>query len=213
LYDVFFLISYNYPLTPYLPLFQNKVMNRLYEYIQRFAVVSQQEFEQINALLELKRYDKKVTLTQRGQVENYLYMVNEGLVRKYFYKGKHEMITQIAKEGDMVCSSVSFLAQEPSEYVVETLEPSTVYAISHTNMQKLYGMGHKMERLGRLIILDWLLQKEIWDYDRIRQEPRERFKHFMRENNDLVQRVPQKYLASYLNMKPETFSRYKHFLK
>jgi CRP-like cAMP-binding protein len=213
LYDVFFLISYHYPRTPYLPISQNKVMNRLYEYIQRFAVVSQQEFEQINALLELKRYEKKVTLTQRGQVENYLYMVNEGLVRKYFYKGKHEMITQIAKEGDMVCSSVSFLAQEPYEYVVETLEPSTVYAISYGNMQKLYGMGYKMERLGRLIILDWLLQKEIWDYERIRQEPRERFKHFMRENNDLVQRVPQKYLASYLNMKPETFSRYKHFLK
>lgn len=188
-------------------------MNRLYEYIQRFAVVTQQEFEQINALLELKRYEKKVALTQRGQVENYLYMVNEGLVRKYFYKGKHEMITQIAKEGDMVCSSVSFLAQDPSEYVVETLEPTTVIALSYGNMQKLYAMGSRMERLGRLIILDWLLQKEIWDYDRIRQEPRERFKHFMRENNDLVQRVPQKYLASYLNMKPETFSRYKHFLK
>ena len=188
-------------------------MNRLYEYIQRFAVVSQQEFEQINALLEVKRCDKKVTLTQKGQVENYLYMVNEGLVRKFFYKGKHEMITQIAKEGDMVCSSVSFLTQEPSEYIVETLEACTLYALSYSNIQKLYSMGHKMERLGRLIILDWLLQKEIWDYERIRQEPRERFKHFMRENNDLVQRVPQKYLASYLNMKPETFSRYKHFLK
>lgn len=188
-------------------------MNRLYEYIQRFAVLTQQEFEQISGLLELKRYEKKVILTQRGQVENYLYMVNEGLVRKFFYKGKHEMITQIAKEGDMVCSSVSFLTQEPSEYIVETLEPCTLFAISHASMQKLYAMGYKMERLGRLIILDWLLQKEIWDYDRIRQEPRERFKHFMRENNDLVQRVPQKYLASYLNMKPETFSRYKHFLK
>jgi len=188
-------------------------MNRLYEYIQRFAVISQQEFDVINALVEMKRYDKKVTLTPKGQVENCLYMVHEGLIRKYFYKGKHEMITQIAKEGDIVCSSVSFLSQEPSEYVVETLEPSTVYTITHDNMQKLYGMGHKMERLGRLIILDWLLQKEIWDYDRIRQEPRERFKLFMRENNDLVQRVPQKYLASYLNMKPETFSRYKHFLK
>jgi CRP-like cAMP-binding protein len=188
-------------------------MNRLYEYIQRFAVISQQEFEIINELVEQKRYEKKVTLTPKGQVESCLYMVNTGLIRKYFYKGKNEMITQIAREGDMICSSVSFLTQESSEYVVETLEPSTVFAISYASMQKLYGMGHKMERLGRLIILDWLLQKEIWDYDRIRQEPRERFKHFMRENNDLVQRVPQKYLASYLNMKPETFSRYKHFLK
>jgi CRP-like cAMP-binding protein len=188
-------------------------MNRLYEYIQRFAVVTEQEYEQLAMLLQEIHCEKKEVITQKGQVENNLYIVNEGLVRKFFYKERYEMITQIAREGDLVCSSVSFLSREASDYVVEALEPSVLYAVSYESLQKIYAMGPKMERLGRLIILDWLLQKEIWDHDRIRLDPIERFKRFMKENNDLVQRVPQKYLASYLNMKPETFSRYKHFLK
>jgi CRP-like cAMP-binding protein len=123
------------------------------------------------------------------------------------------MITQIAKEGDLITSSVSFLSQKPSEYVVEALEQCTLYALSYNNLQQLYARGAKMERLGRLVTLDWLLQKEKWEHDRIRQEPRERFKRFMNENGELIQRVPQKHLASYLNMKPETFSRYKHLLR
>lgn len=188
-------------------------MDRLYEYIQKFAVLTQEEYGQLLTLLREVHCGKKEILTQKGQIENNLYIVNEGLIRKFFYKDRYEMITQLAREGDLVCSSVSFLSQEPSEYVVETLEPCVLYAVSYESLQKIYAMGPKMERLGRLIILDWLLQKEIWDHDRIRLEPIERFKRFMKENSDLVQRVPQKYLATYLNMKPETFSRYKHFLK
>lgn len=188
-------------------------MKNLYAYISRFATVSEQEFEQIAALLETVQCSKKHILTQKGQVEKYLYIIKKGLVRKFFYKNKEEMITQLAMENDLVCSSVSFLSQKPSEYVIETLEPCTLFAMSYENLQKLYSMGYHMERLGRLIILDWLLQKEIWEQDRLRQEPRERFIRFMNENNDFVQRVQQKYLASYLNMKPETFSRYKHLLR
>jgi CRP-like cAMP-binding protein len=188
-------------------------MKWLYEYIQRFSGISQQEFEQIAARLEKRHCSKKEILLHKGEVERYLYFIDKGLARKFFYKKKYEMITQIAKEGDLITSSVSFLSQKPSEYVVEALEQCTLYALSYNNLQQLYARGAKMERLGRLVTLDWLLQKEKWEHDRIRQEPRERFKRFMNENGELIQRVPQKHLASYLNMKPETFSRYKHLLR
>jgi signal-transduction protein with cAMP-binding, CBS, and nucleotidyltransferase domain len=188
-------------------------MQILYEYIKQFAVLTKQEFEQIASLLEVKHCKKNQTITPKGSIENYLYIITNGLVRKFFYKKNYEMVTQIAKEGDMVCSSVSFFSQTPSEYVVESLEPSTLYSLSYDNLQKMYSWGYKMERLGRLVILDSLLQKEVWELERIKAEPRERFKKFMNDNKDLIQRVPQKYLASYLNMKPETFSRYKHLLK
>ncbi|HTE13389.1 MAG TPA: Crp/Fnr family transcriptional regulator [Chitinophagaceae bacterium] len=188
-------------------------MQSLYEYIRQYANVTQEEFERIAKLLETVECGKKHILTQKGQVEKYLYIINRGLVRKFFYKNKEEVITQIAKEKDLVCSSVSFLSQKPSEYVVETLEPCTLFALSYENLQKMYSWGHHMNRLGRLITLDWLLQKEIWEHERLRHEPRDRFIRFMNENSELVQRVQQKYLASYLNMKPETFSRYKHLLR
>ena len=188
-------------------------MQSLYEYISKFTHISAQEFEQMSAILETIHCDKKHILTHKGQVEKYLYIIQKGLVRKFFYKSKEEVITQIAKEDDLVCSSVSFLSQKPSEYIVEALEPCTLFAMSYENLQKIYSMGYHMERLGRLITLDWLLQKETWEHERLRHEPRERFIRFMTENRNLVQRVQQKYLASYLNMKPETFSRYKHLLK
>jgi len=188
-------------------------MQHLYEYIRQFADVTQEEFAEMAKHLETVHCDKKHILTSKGQIEKYLYIINKGLVRKFFYKNKTEIITQIAKENDMVCSSVSFLSQKPSDYVVETLEPCTLFALSYENLQKMYSWGHHMNRLGRLITLDWLLQKETWEHDRLRHQPRERFIRFMNENSELVQRVQQKHLASYLNMKPETFSRYKHLLR
>ncbi|MFT3933857.1 MAG: cyclic nucleotide-binding domain-containing protein [Chitinophagaceae bacterium] len=188
-------------------------MQQLYEYLGQYTQIAPEEFEEMTKLLETVHCDKKQVLTQKGQVEKYVYIIRKGLVRKFFYKNKEEIVTQIAKENDLVSSSVSYLSQKPSEYVVETLEPCTLFALSYDNLQLLYNRGHHINRLGRLITLDWLLQKESWEHDRLRHQPRERFIRFMKENSDLVMRVQQKYLASYLNMKPETFSRYKHLLR
>jgi hypothetical protein len=66
--------------------------------------------------------------------------------------------------------------------------------------------------LGKLTILDWILQKEEWEHDWLTMNPKDRFLNFVNQYSDLVERVPQKHLASYLNIKPETFSRYKHTL-
>ncbi|MBU7578792.1 MAG: hypothetical protein KAF40_12090, partial [Flavihumibacter sp.] len=60
-----------------------------------------------------------------------------------------------------------------------------------------------------LIILEWMLMKEKTDTFRMISSPKERFAQFIRENPDLLARVPQKYLASLLDIKPETFSRFK----
>jgi CRP-like cAMP-binding protein len=187
-------------------------MEGLYDYIKQFAVLDRQEFELLAQMLEVKHYDKKTVVTNIGETENYLYFVSSGLVRKYFIHGKKEINTQLAAENELICSSVSFLSRKPSSYIIETLEPSLLLRLSFDNMEKIYQMGPRMNRLGRLIIIDWLVQKEAWEHDRIKQNPRERFVNFVRQNAVLVQRVPQKHLASYLNMKPETYSRYKHLL-
>jgi len=57
------------------------------------------------------------------------------------------------------------------------------------------------------------LKKAAFDYHRVRVTTQERFIDFVRNNGNLLQRMPQKYLASYLDMKPETFSRMKHLTK
>ena len=123
------------------------------------------------------------------------------------------MITQIAKEGELISSSVSYFSGMPSGYVIETIEPTTFYSLHKDKAEQLYNRYPKLERLSRLVITELFLQKEMWELERIRYNTKERFLRFMTDNPELFQRVPQKYLASYLNIKPETFSRLKHLLQ
>jgi CRP-like cAMP-binding protein len=185
----------------------------LQKYIDQFIDLPAEELEALINAIEVRSVDKKVRLTDISETEKYLYFVIKGLARKFFYKGKEEIITQIAREGELISSSVSYFSGLPSGYVIETVEPTTFYSLHHDKAEQLYSRYPKLERLSRLIITELFLQKEIWELERIRYSTKERFLRFMTDNPELFQRVPQKYLASYLNIKPETFSRLKHLLR
>jgi signal-transduction protein with cAMP-binding, CBS, and nucleotidyltransferase domain len=185
----------------------------LQKYIDQFIDLPAEELESLINSIEVRSVDKKVRLTDVNETEKYLYFVIKGLARKFFYKGKEEIITQIAREGELISSSVSYFSGLPSTYVIETIEPTTFYSLHKDRAEQLYSRYPKLERLSRLIITELFLQKEMWELERIRFSTKERFLRFMNENPDLFQRVPQKYLASYLNIKPETFSRLKHLLR
>ena len=185
----------------------------LQRYIEHFITLSPEEYEALGQFIEVRSYDKKVRLIEIGEKEEYLHFIVKGLARKFFYKGKEEVITQLAKEGELISSSVSYFSGNPSGYVVETIEPTTFYSLRRENLESLYNRFPKLEKLARLVITELFLQKEYWELDRIRYNTKERFVRFMSDNPDLFQRVPQKYLASYLNIKPETFSRLKHLLR
>jgi CRP-like cAMP-binding protein len=189
------------------------MLTQLRKYLSQFVVLSEEELDALMNEVEQVTYDKKVRLTDIGDTEMYLHFIVKGLARKFFYKGKDEVITQIAREGELICSSVSFFSGKPSMYIVETIESTTFYSLHKEKLEELYRRFPKMEKMSRLIITELFLQKEYWELERIRYTTKERFVRFMAENPDLFQRVPQKYLASYLNIKPETFSRLKHLLR
>lgn len=188
------------------------MLDPVYRYLLRFVDISAEEFAFIQQFAEIRHFDRRERLINAGEYEAYLNFIAKGVIRKFFYRNKDEVVTQIAKEEELICSSVSFMSGELSEYAVEAVEPATVVSISRQNLDELYQVSPKMERMGRLVIVDWLLQKEQWENARIRQTPKERFLQFAKDNPDLMARVPQKFLASYLDIKPETFSRYKHLL-
>jgi CRP-like cAMP-binding protein len=189
------------------------MLTALKEYISGFTSMTNEEFALMADKLVIRNFEKRELLIKPGEVENYLNFTVKGLARKYFYKGRTEIITQIAREGEFINSSASFLSGTPSPYLVETLEPSTFLSITREHLEELYKDHPLMERLGRIVITHLFLQREEWEYECLRLDTRERFLRFVENYPDLMQRVPQKYLASYLNMKPETFSRLKHLLQ
>jgi CRP-like cAMP-binding protein len=189
------------------------MLEMLRQYVSGYVALTKEEFAMVADRLVIRNFDKKQLLVKAGEVEEYLNFTVKGLTRMYFYKNKTEVITNIAKEGEIISSSSSFLSSSPSNYYVETLEPSTFLSISRQQLEQAYKESPSIERLGRLMTTHFVLQKEEWELECMRLDTKERFLRFVGNNPELLLRVPQKYLASYLNMKPETFSRLKHLLR
>ncbi|HNR16141.1 MAG TPA: Crp/Fnr family transcriptional regulator [Chitinophagaceae bacterium] len=183
-------------------------------YLQKFSDITEEEFNKyLLPVCKVRRFGKKEVLTKAGEVENHFNFIVKGLARKYYRKNHHEINTQISFEGQMLLSQESFHSRQPSEYFIEAIEPTTVVSISYQELEKVYASSHRMERLGRLIVTYSMVIKDRWQIQLVKMTPRERFLNFVTKNPELMQRVPQKFLASYLNIKPETFSRFKHLLR
>jgi CRP-like cAMP-binding protein len=187
---------------------------RFQNYLQKFITLSDDEFtHHLQPVIQIRKFDKKELLTRAGDTENYFNFIVKGLIRKYYVKGKEEINTQISFEGHIIHSQESFHSRTPSDYSVEAIEPSTVVSITYDDLESIFASSKKMEHLGRLVITHTMMIKDRWQIQLVKMTPRERFLNFVTKNPELVQRVPQKFLASYLNIKPETFSRFKHLIR
>jgi CRP-like cAMP-binding protein len=187
---------------------------KFYWYLKNFVPISEQEFKDwvLPYILE-RTFEKREIVSKEGEVEEYLNFIVQGLVRKYYVKDNSEINTQISHEGHFIHAQESFHSRKSSEFFVETLEPTTFISVTYDNLEKLYAQNIKLERLGRLVITYTMVQKDRWQMQMIKLSSRERFLFFVERHPDLLQRVPQKHLASFLNIQPETFSRFKHLVK
>jgi CRP-like cAMP-binding protein len=186
----------------------------LLDFLNKFIPLSPDEYNELIVPCIIKRhFDKKSIITLAGEVENYINFIDSGLVRKYYRKANDEVNTQISYEGHIIHSQESFHSRTPSEYSIETIEPAQLTSITYECLEKMYLSSEKMQRLGRLVITATMVLKDKWQSQLVKLSPRERFISFVTRHPELMQRVPQKFLASYLNIKPETFSRFKHLVK
>lgn len=188
-------------------------LDKFYHYLQGYVPLTRHEFHQLEPYFEIREFEKKVKVIREGEVERYLNVIAWGLVRKYLPVRNREITVQLASEGHIIHSELSFHYRVPSRAVVETIEPSVFLSISYDSLEQLYERFPKVERLARLMISDLFIKKDNRYFDQLRKTTRERFLEYVRTHPQMLQRVPQKYIASYLNIKPETFSRLKHLMR
>ncbi len=183
-----------------------------HRYLQRFMTITTDDLKQLLSYCEIRQFEKREIIVKEGEVDNYLNMVVKGLAMKYIRVKKNDMILQLATEGHVIHSEISFLTRSPSLVFVETLEPTIMISLTYDKMEKALDEFPQGERLGRLILTGMYVKKEESRYFRLLRSARERFLDYVNAHPHMLQRVPQKYLASYLNIKPETFSRMKHLV-
>ena len=196
---------------------KNIVAREVYEQLlvslQRLSTFSREGMEQLIPYLEIRQFEKKKKLVNQGEMEDYMNVVIKGLVRKYVPSSiRGEVTLQLATEGHFIQSEISFHHRVPSEVIIQTLEPTVLVSIHHERMNEALQKIPEAEALGRVIIMQMFIKKDARYFDQLNTSTRDRFIEYMNNHPHMLQRVPQKVLASYLNIKPETFSRLKHLL-
>lgn len=170
--------------------------------------LSAEEESQIKNYLTPKKLRKKQYLLQEGDICKTIAFVEKGILKAYSTDEQgNEHIIQFGLEGWIISDLYSFLTNEPAVYNIEAIEDSELVLISKSAHEELLLKVPKYETFTRLNITNAYLtmQKRITSI--ISSPLEERYAKFIELYPDIVQRVPQHMIASYMGLSPETLSR------
>ncbi len=142
-----------------------------------------------------------------GKISHSLALVEKGAFYSYYEKEGNEIIEGFCFEGCFMTDYQSFITHSISRKNFKAIENSNILTISYKELQSLYSQDVLFERAGRLMAENLFATWEMKLQDTIFLTPTERYLQLLNNNNNLLQRVPQYLIASYLNITPQYLSQ------
>lgn len=174
------------------------------KYKVQFSQESMMKFESI---LVKKEYHKDEMVLQEGTISRYLYIVEKGMVRQFYYKDGRDITEHFSCEGNIATCIESLFLQQPTRLLIEALEPSTLFLLDYDKWKKLCDDFPEINELYRAVMEYKLVvsqqKADSWRFE----NSRERYDRFCRELPSVSRRASVAHIASYLLMSPETLSR------
>lgn len=166
------------------------------------------EKDQIKAAFTLKKLRKRQYLMQFGETFRHLFFVEKGMLRAYLKGEKEEEhVIQFAPEGSWIPDSFHQMEDMEATYYIDALEPSDILCIDREAFQELLLRIPKLEKYFRVVMQKRLRALHLRVINYLTHFAEDKYKMFMDVYPEIVQRVPQHMIASYLGIKPETLSR------
>lgn len=158
----------------------------------------------------------RTVLLREGEISGKAYFIEKGCIRAWFSSKGKDITFQFFIEEQSVSSAESFKRRVPSIFTIETIEPCVLHWISKEHLDAVMQEIMQVPKL-RDQMMDTLFDRQ-WHYAHqflsfIKYTPRERYAQLLKERPELVLRVPQQYLASYLGITPVSLSRIRSKLK
>ncbi|MCC6838978.1 MAG: Crp/Fnr family transcriptional regulator [Flavobacteriales bacterium] len=152
-------------------------------------------------------FSRGAVVSAVGRIEQNFYIVKSGVQRLSFPFDGKDICVGFAYNGSWSGEYASFVTRTPARFEVAAVTDSELLGIGYSDLQQLYSELGIMERFGRLILEELLAGRAAREVEQLSLSAEERYERLLKRSPQLLQLVPQKDIASYLRMTPETFSR------
>ncbi|PKD17034.1 CarD family transcriptional regulator [Salegentibacter salinarum] len=182
-------------------------MNKIREYFENIVEINDSDWRLFSSKLERSDYPKKAILLEVGQTERHLSFIAKGSIRFYIPKLENDSTFGFCFENQFVSAYDSFLTQKPCAYQLQTLTETTLWRISHKDIQEIYAKSDIGNTIGRLTAENLFLIKSEREQSLLNETAEERYLALIKKRPNLIREIPLKYLASYIGITPQALSR------
>jgi signal-transduction protein with cAMP-binding, CBS, and nucleotidyltransferase domain len=171
-----------------------------------YVELNTQVWENFAELGEVVNFSKETILKESNKTENYLVLLLKGSGGNLIWNKNNFVCIDISFENDFLMDYMSFTLQEPTPIEVRLFEDSTVFRIPHQRFQQLLQYGNYGEKVTRLVAEASFIEKQQQQVDLLSKTAKQRYLELINVKKG-IDRIPLKYLASYLGITPQSLSR------
>jgi CRP-like cAMP-binding protein len=179
----------------------------LKQYCSRFVPFTNEELGLLDQYFEPKFFKRKSLILQEGKVCDFIAFIARGTVRHFHIKDGSEITCDISFENTFITDFSSFNQFIPTVYNFQALHDAELLLIKRERLAALYQTNPKYETLGRIMAERIAHRATEIAMSLASDKPEARYLNLLKQHPDLFQRVPQKYIANFLGMGPESLSR------
>lgn len=183
------------------------MFEELKNYCKKIVPLNEQELALINDHFGVLHLKRKSFLHQENSVCDFVAYIVSGTIRHFHTKDGDEKTCDISFDQAWVTDFASFNHQTPGKMNLQAMEDTTVYLVRKKNLAALYIACNKYETFGRIMAEQVAQRATDIAMSLSSDKPEVRFQNLLKTNPDLFQRVPQKYIANFLGVSPESLSR------
>jgi CRP-like cAMP-binding protein len=180
--------------------------NEILKYLSKYIPITEELEQELSKIEFIKFFTKGTILLEEGKISNECYFIIKGCIRSFYNKDGEENTTEFYSEEQAVVPS-AYGNKIPSKYYLECIE-DTIAGVGTPELEtEIYQKFPQIESLNRALgeVIMAKYQDTFAEFKMA--SPEERYLALLKNRPDLIQRVPQYQIASYLGIKPESLSR------
>lgn len=178
----------------------------LVDYFAQYITLSEEEVQLIKNEDIIREYKKGDYLLKEGQIAQVCFLVLKGCVKRYYLEDGEEKIMEFYTENDPI-APVSYTTQQPSQYYLSCVEPCIISTGTEERTQRFLEAFPRFVPIFIKIGEHLSVEQQISADNFKNLSPEDRYQKLLDTRPDLVNRVPQYMIASYLGIQPQSLSR------